>query len=92
MNNSAAETSLASEMLRQVDRIVIARKLGEVDDVFIFDRLANCRAHADRKIFEVERLKEWSLHCGTRTEIGQKDKLAIPKGSRKPRRRLRSEL
>ena len=58
MNNSAAEASLAGEMLGQMDRIVVAGKLGETDDVFIFDRLANGRSHADRKIFEIERLKQ----------------------------------
>src|ERR1700733_9834515 len=58
MNNSTAKTSLAREMLRQVDWIVIARKLGEVDHVFVLDRLANGRPHADRKIVEIERLKQ----------------------------------
>src|ERR1700722_9821587 len=58
MYNSAAETSLACEMLRQMDRIVIARKLVEVNPVLILDRLANCRPHADREIFEIERLKQ----------------------------------
>ena len=58
MNNSAAKASLARKMLRQMDRIVIARKLGEVEDVFIFDCLADGRSHADRKIFKIERLKQ----------------------------------
>src|SRR3984957_3330552 len=65
MNDSAAETSLAREMLRQMDRIVIARELGEMDHVFVLDRLANCRPHADRKIFEIKRLKQRILHART---------------------------
>src|SRR6202020_1669508 len=58
MNNSAAKARLAREMLRQMDRIVIARKLGEVDHVFILDRLMNGRAHPDRKGVKIERLKQ----------------------------------
>jgi hypothetical protein len=58
-------------MLRQVDWIVIARELGEADDVFIFDRLANRRSHADRKIFEIKRLKQRILHARTRPEAGE---------------------
>jgi hypothetical protein len=45
-----------------MDRIVIARKLGKVDDVFILDRLADRRSHAERKIFEIERLEQRTLH------------------------------
>ena len=50
-------------MLRQMDGIVITRELGEMDHVFIFDRLANRRSHADCKIVEIERLKQ--LHGRT---------------------------
>src|ERR1700722_6995458 len=46
-----------------MDWIVIARKLGEADDVLIFDRLANGRTHADREIFEIKRLKQRILHA-----------------------------
>src|SRR5580698_4625504 len=78
MNDSAAEASLAGEMLRQVDRIVIAGKLGKADDVFIFDRLANRSPHADRKIFEIERLKQ--LHGSPpRAEAGEWRRRATPR-------------
>ena len=58
MNDSAAKASLTREVLGQMDRIVVARKFGEPDDVFILDRLADRRAHAEREIFEIERLKQ----------------------------------
>jgi hypothetical protein len=58
MDDSAAKASFAGEMLRQVDGIVIAGELGEVDHVFIFDRLVDRRPHSDRKIFEIERPKQ----------------------------------
>ena len=71
MDNSTAKASLAREMLGQVDWIVVAGKFGESDDVFILDRLANRRPHTDRKIFEIEGLKQRILHARTRPETGE---------------------
>src|ERR1700722_13078105 len=65
VNNSTAKARLAREVLRQVDWIVVAGKFGEPDDVFILDRLANRRPHADREVFEIERLKQRILHALT---------------------------
>jgi hypothetical protein len=62
MNDPAAKTGLAGEVLGQVNRIVVARKFGEPDHVFILDHLANRRAHADRKVFKMERPKQGILH------------------------------
>src|SRR5271170_2044358 len=67
MYDPAAKTGLAGEMLGQVDRIVVARKLGEPDHVFILDRLADRRPHADRKVFEIERPKQGVLHAANET-------------------------
>src|SRR6202034_2764473 len=67
MYNPAAKTGLAGEMLGQVDRIVVARKLGEPDHVFVLDCLADRRPHADGKVFEIERPKQGVLHAANET-------------------------
>src|ERR1700691_2708183 len=67
MYNPAAKTGLAGEMLGQVDRIVVARKLGEPDHVFVLDCLADRRPHADGKFFEIERPKQGVLHAANET-------------------------
>ena len=91
VNNSAAKAGLSREMLRQMDRIVIARKLGKVDDVFILDRLAGRRrSHAERKIFEIERLEQRILHVVTvatsKTERKPTPLAGEPVGRKAPRR------
>jgi hypothetical protein len=58
MDDSAAKARLTGEVLGQMDRIVITRKFGEPNHIFIFDRLADRRPHADSKILEIERLKQ----------------------------------
>src|SRR3984885_3221444 len=92
MNNSTAKTSLAREMLRQMDWIVIARKLGEVDHVFVLDRLANGRPHAERKIFEINRLKQRILHARPEpAKIGARPTpptIELRRTGKKPPRRL----
>src|SRR5580658_6150524 len=67
MNDPAAKTGLAREVLGQVNWIVVARKLGESDHVFVLYRLANRRAHADRKVFEMERPEQRVLHTDNGT-------------------------
>ena len=42
-------------MLRQVDRIAVAGKLGEADDVGRGDSFLQPLGHADRKVFEEQR-------------------------------------
>jgi hypothetical protein len=70
MHDPAAKTGLAREVLGEMDRIVVARKLGEADHVFVPDRLADRRPHTDRKILEMERLKQGVLHAANKTFNG----------------------
>ena len=69
VNDPAAEAGLAGEMLGQVDRIVVARQFGEADHVLVLDRLANRRPHAERKILEIERLKERQRQAASRPKV-----------------------
>ena len=62
MDDPAAEAGLAGEMLRQVNRIVIAGQFGEADDVLVLDGLADRLAHADREFVEIIGLKRRLLH------------------------------
>src|SRR5271154_1738581 len=83
MYDPAAKTGLAGEMLGQVDRIVVARKFGEPDHVFILDRLANRRPHADRKIIETERLKEIIRQAASET-FNRRELMEIASTGRPP--------
>ena len=58
-----AKPGLAREMLREMDRIVVAREFGEADDVLVLDRLGDRLAQAHGKVLEIERAKHRRLHA-----------------------------
>ena len=62
MHDAPAKPRLAREVLAEMNRVVIAGKLGEADHVLVLDGLADRLAHADREVFEIEDLKRGLLH------------------------------